>query len=447
MSASTSTISSMQLPIVLPIGTVESGSSVQTGTASQNRNASRRGMLLVLPAPFCRQGDKFFFELQACNGIEQWADHFGSVVVVAPMLPDGKVEQEKNIAWRDTATLNQPERFELIPVPWAYSIKLFATHYSATRKLLADLIDRSQYLQFPLGGLFGDWGSVAALEAYRQHRAYAIHTDLVEDQAIRNLAQGKPWRTQIKESLLATLAKNYYGQVIQRSSLALLHGEDCYAAYSGLCTKSFLVHDTHTKPDDTITAADLTRKLKDAVIAPTLRICYTGRMVAMKAPLDWVRAIGKARELGANVQATWLGDGDLRQDMERLLAELGLEDCIELVGYEDDRHKVLQALRDAHLLMFTHVTPESPRCLIEAFVSGTAIVGYHSRYAESLTQDGGGALVPIHHWQQLGEVLRDLWCDRSRLTQMIAQAAEKRSRFNDQAVFQERSELIKQHLS
>jgi glycosyltransferase involved in cell wall biosynthesis len=452
MTASTSTVSSMHSPIVLPIGTIESWSPIQTASTSQNRNASRRGMLLVLPAPFCRQGSKFFFELQACNGIEQWADHFGSVVVVAPLLPDARVEQEKNVAWRDTATLAQPERFELIPVPWAYSIKLFATHYAATRKLLAGLIDRCQYLQFPLGGLFGDWGSVAALEAYQQHRAYAIHTDLVEDQVIRQLAQGKPWRTRIKEGMLATLAKNYYGQIIQRSSLALLHGEDCYAAYSGLCAKSFLVHDTHTKPEDTITAVDLARKLKDAAgldsaITPTLRICYTGRMVAMKAPLDWIRAIGKARDLGAKVQATWLGDGDLRQDMERLITELGLEDCIELLGYEDDRHKVLQALRDAHLLLFTHVTPESPRCLIEAFVSGTAIVGYESRYAESLTQDGGGALVPIHRWHQLGEVLRDLWRDRHRLVQLIEQAAAKRSRFNDQAVFQERSELIKQHLS
>ena len=98
-------------------------------------------------------------------------------------------------------------------------------------------------------------------------------------------------------------------------------------------------------------------------------------------------------------------------------------------------------------MLFTHVTSESPRCLIEAFVSGTAIVGYHSRYAEELTQNGGGALVPIHDWQQLGTLLQELWCDRPRLTQLVEQAAAQRARFNDEAVFQERSELIKRFLT
>jgi glycosyltransferase involved in cell wall biosynthesis len=442
MAASPLPVSSM--PIGLSLDRV-TGSWERTQGVSQNLGVSRKGMLLVLPAPFSRRDNQLFFELQACNGIERWADHFGSVVVAAPMLPDAMNDQ--NITWRDTATLEGRERFELIPIPWAYSIKLFAQHYRSTRQRIAELIDRCQYLQFPLGGLFGDWGSVAAMEAHRQRRAYAIHTDLVEDQAIQQLAKEKNWRGQIKGRLLARLAEKYYKRIIQRSSLALLHGEDCYAAYSPLCSSSFLVHDTHTKPEDTITDADLSQKLQAVATAPTLRICYTGRMVAMKAPLDWVRAIGQARDLGVNIHATWLGDGELRPEMEALIAQLGLEDCIDLAGYEDERHKVLQALREAHLLLFTHITPESPRCLIEAFVSGTAIVGYHSRYAENLIESGGGALVPIQDWQQLGNLLRDLWHDRPQLARLIEQAAAQRGRFNDQAVFQERSELIKQHLS
>jgi glycosyltransferase involved in cell wall biosynthesis len=191
--------------------------------------------------------------------------------------------------------------------------------------------------------------------------------------------------------------------------------------------------------------------------------------VPMKAPLDWVRAIGRARELGVEIQATWLGDGDLREQVEQLVEQLGLGDCIELAGYEDDRSAVLQRLRSAHLMLFTHVTTESPRCLVEALVSGTAIVGYYSRYAEELTHDGGGAFVPVPDWRQLGERLRDLWgdggngeadpcgngeadpcgngeADRLQLRQLIEAAAAKRMRFNDRVVFQERSDLIKRYL-
>lgn len=414
---------------------------------SEHPKVSRSGMLLVLPAPFYRVEGKLFFELQACNGIEKWADHFDKIVVVAPILPDEIAEQEKTTAWRDTATLAQLERFELVPVPWAYSVKLFIKHYASTRRLLAGLIDRCQYLQFPLGGLFGDWGAVAALEAQRQHRPYAIHTDLVEDQVVLQLARGKNWKSRLKGSLLSLITKNYYRGIIQRSSLALLHGEDCYAAYSSLCKRSFLVHDTHTKPEDAISQEALTRKVQALATDRTLRICYTGRMAPMKAPLDWVRAIGKARDLGVEVQATWLGDGILRDEMQQLIVELALEDCVDLVGYESDRHKVLQRIQSAHLMLFTHITSESPRCLIEALVSGTAIVGYHSRYAEELTQDGSGVLVPVHDWQQLGKLLKDVWRDRPRLTKLVEQAAAKRTRFNDEAVFRERSELIKRYLS
>jgi glycosyltransferase involved in cell wall biosynthesis len=414
---------------------------------SEHPKVPRSGMLLVLPAPFYRVEGKLVLESQACNGIERWADHFGKVVVVAPMLPDEIAEQERTIVWRDTETLSQPERFELISVPWAYSIKLFMKHYASTRQLLAGLIDRCQYLQFPLGGLFGDWGAVAALEAQRQHRPYAVHTDLVEEQVILQLAQGKDWKSQLKGRFFSLIAKNYYKGIIRRSSLALLHGEDCHTAYGGLCTRSFLVHDIHTKPEDAISQKALAEKVQELAIDRTLRICYTGRMVPMKAPLDWVRAIGEARDLGAEVKATWVGDGDLRDEMQQLIVELGLEDCIELVGYESDRQQVLQHIRSAHLMLFTHITSESPRCLIEAFVSGTAIVGYYSRYAEDLTQDGGGAFVPTHDWHQLGRLLKDLWSDRPRLITMVEQAAAKRTHFNDEVVFQERSELIKRYLS
>jgi glycosyltransferase involved in cell wall biosynthesis len=403
----------------------------------------RLGMLIVLPAPFSMQQGKLMFELQACNGVEKWADHFGKVVVVAPLLPDEIVAREKTLVWRDAATLAQPDRIEWVPVPWAYTIK----HYRKTRKLLSELINRCQYLQFPLGGLFGDWGAVAAIEAYRQQRPYAIHTDLVEDRVIVQLSEGQDWKRWLKGQLFSLMAKNYYGWIIQRSSLALLHGEDCHAAYSPLCQRSFLVHDTHTKPEDAVSEELLTQKLEALTTDRTLRICYAGRMVPMKAPLDWVRAIGRAKELGVEVQATWLGDGILRDEVQQLVMELELEDCIELAGYQDDRHKVLQSLQSAHLMLFTHVTAESPRCLIEAFVSGTAIVGYYSRYAEELTHDGGGALVPVQDWQQLGDRLRDLWRDRAELRRLIEQAAAKRTRFNDQAVFQERSDLIKRYLT
>lgn len=98
-------------------------------------------------------------------------------------------------------------------------------------------------------------------------------------------------------------------------------------------------------------------------------------------------------------------------------------------------------------MLFTHITPESPRCLIESFVCGTPIVGYHSLYAEDLVQElGGGLLVPIHHWKELGELMATLSNNRQQLITLIQSAANNGLRFNDESLFQERSKFIKQYI-
>jgi glycosyltransferase involved in cell wall biosynthesis len=408
---------------------------------------TQKGMFLVLHPPLRVKDGRLLWDAQACNGLEQWADNFGSVIVAAPAIPEAVAELDKTIVWRDTATLQNPERFEFVQLPWAYSLPEFLRTYRATRKLFAELIQRCQYLQFAIGGLVGDWAAVAALEARKQGRKYAIHADRVEHQVVLQVAKGARLKSRLAAGIGSPLMAQLEKHVIEHAELGLWHGKDCYAVYSPFCRNSYVIHDVHTKVSDAITPAAFAAKVKSAFTDPTLRICYAGRISTMKAPLEWVRAIGVARDLGVNLQAIWFGNGDLMDEMRALISELKLDSCIELYGLERDRSKLLQKIRDAHLMPFTHITPESPRCLIESLVSGTPIVGYESQYVEELTEHhGGGAFVPVHAWQQLGELIAALYHDRSRLAQLIEEAGTNGARFNDEAVFHERSQLIKQHL-
>jgi glycosyltransferase involved in cell wall biosynthesis len=404
-------------------------------------------MLLVLHAPFRIQDGQIWWDSQACNGAEQWADSFGSVIVAAPVISEALAVQNTTTVWRNTATLNRLERFELVPLPWAYSLPQFLQTYARTRQQLAQLVQRCRYIQVAIGGLFGDWAAVAALEAHRQSRKCAVHADRVEHRVVLNLAQQAGWRKQLQAKVHSSLMARFERYVIQRSSLGLWHGQDCYAAYSPFCAASYVIHDVHIKPETAISPEDLNRKLAEVSQIPILQICYAGRIAPMKAPLDWVRALDQARSLGVLFRATWFGDGKLKADMQALIAELALDDWIELYGFESNQDKLLARMRQAHLMLFTHITPESPRCLIEALASGTPIVGYASAYTEELTAtQGGGSFVPIQDWQSLGQRLADLHSDRPRLQRLIRAAAANGARFNDRAVFQQRSELIKQHL-
>lgn len=411
-------------------------------------NLEPKELLLVLPVPFRVQGNQLLFESQACNGLERWADNFGSVIVVAPIMPEYLAQEEKNIVWQDTQSLANPERFEFVPLPWAYSTKDFILCYGAVRATLGRLIKRSHYLQFAIGGLFGDWAAIAALEARQQGRAYAIHTDRVEHQVMRRTVGDVKLKTKLKTTVFATLMEGYHKHIIKNCALGLWHGKDCYTAYSPFCSNSHLIHDVHTKASDIISPQALSAKAQQVKSDETLRICYAGRLESMKAPFDWVLAIETALKLGVKLQATWIGDGSMFELTRRMIAQRGLGDEIQLLGFESNRQKVLQKIRESHLMLFTHITPESPRCLIESLTCGTPIIGYQSQYASDLVQDfGGGMFAPINGWKRLGELLVDLASDRQQLSQLIVQAGKNGTRFHDQAVFQERSNLIKKHLT
>ena len=407
----------------------------------------QKGMLLVLPVPFRAKGEQLFVESQACHGLEQWANNFESVVVAAPIMPESLAEQDKTMTWVNTATLTDPKRFDLVPLPWAYSLWDFFSCYSSVRADLAALISRCRYLQFAIGGLVGDWAAIAALEAHKQGRAYAIHADRVEHKVILQVTKGARLQTRMKVRVFAPLMASYHKRIIKRSALGLWNGEDCYLAYSPFCDNSYLIHDLHTKPSDCISVMELSEKSKRAKLDQTIRICYAGRIDPMKAPMDWVQAVARARDLGVNLHATWMGDGVLFEEMKAMIANRGLNSAIELTGFEQDRDKLLKRIRESHIMLFTHVTQESPRCLIESLVCGTPIIGYQSRYSEALVKDfGGGIFVPINDWEKLGDLLVALSKDRQRLSQMIENAGENGARFNDEAVFQKRSELLKKYL-
>ncbi|MCC6695796.1 MAG: glycosyltransferase [Candidatus Hydrogenedentes bacterium] len=404
-------------------------------------------MLLVLPVPVRICDGVVLFEAQACNGVERWADNFASLVIAVPVIPESLVQADGSSAWVDVSALPCRDRVEFVPLPWAYRWATFLKTYSRTRRTLGDCIARCRYLQFAFYGLAGDWASVAAREAMWQGRSYAVHTDNVAHEFSVRSAAGHGRLRRLRARIEAPVMQRYHRGIVRRCTLGLWHGYDCYQAYSPYCANSHNIHDVHTKPEDAISEAEYADKALHALHDPALRVCYVGRVTGIKAPLDWVRALAHARDRGAALRAKWLGDGPLLEEMRALARELGLGESLDTPGFVSDRAAVLAALRDAHLLLFTHLTPESPRCLLEALISGTPIAGYGNAFATDLVQGhGGGVFVSTGDWRALGDALVQLAADRARLSNLIAEAGANGRRFNDATVFRERSELIKRYL-
>lgn len=407
-------------------------------------------ILLVLPVAFRKNANgDLQIEKQACNGIDRWADNFKKVTVACPTLDENFFQSENTtIEYVPASTLQSFERVELIPLPNSHKIK----DYIKAKKLLSDLIGRNQYLCFAIGGLLGDWASLAATQAIRLRRPYAVWTDRVEHQVVKNSYQDRHGlrrayrflRDRLLQSWLMSMAEQY---IISRADLGLFHGMDCFAAYKPLCRESHLVHNIHLKETDRISPEALQEKIKRIKAGQAIRIAYAGRVAAMKGPFDWIETMSQLESMGIDFTATWLGDGPLLEKARQQLKLRNLDDRVSFPGHQGQKDKLLLSFRESDIFVFCHKTPESPRCLIEAMLSGTPIVGYNSPYPEDLLKGVSSKLLtPKDDTESLAKTIERLDKNRDELAKAIEYCHHISENYTDQAVFKHRSHLIKQHL-
>jgi len=332
------------------------------------------------------------------------------------------------------------DRLSFVPLPQAWTPHVFVGRIPETVWLLRGEIAKADYLHFAIGGLWGDWASVAAITARAMGRPFAVWTDRVESDVHRKRAAEKKGARWLYTAMTATLMKIYETRIIRLSSLGLFHGADCFEAYREFCVKPHLVHNIHIGPTLHIQSSRLEERLSTR--DGPLRIAYSGRVHRDKGVRDWIEAIRIAVLSNCDISATWFGDGP--EICAAKEASRGLP--ISFPGTLP-HGQLLEELKTFDVFVFCHKTLESPRCLIEALACGLPIVGYHSPYpAQLISASGGGALVPKDDIKAVAaEIARverrpELLCDLSR------RARQDGSTFTDEAVFEHRSLLMKEFL-
>jgi glycosyltransferase involved in cell wall biosynthesis len=412
--------------------------------------------LLVLPLPIRVVEGQVLYDLQSRDSLVRYLDNFDTVIVACPRMTESRVPENKSFVWVPVDDLL--DRVQFIPLPEYGSIAKFIRDYPATARLLRRAIDASKYVQFALGGGNGglehDWAAVAAEQAIKAGRKFALLTDADSAAACRVRAdalQGvAALPRRLKLLLKAHLVRLWQHRLIARCDLLFCNGLDTYRAFVPVCRSPEVarkINDFQIGADKYLGESEMERKSEDARLRSELRVCYAGRVEPAKAPLDWVRAIHEARARGAAVRAVWLGDGSLLAEMRGEVERLGLSGVLETPGFVADRDRVIATIRDADLMLFTHIEPESPRVLIEALMSACAIVGYDRPHPSDLISvHGGGILAPLGDWRALGGALAALASDRARLADLIRRAWRDGGRFNSDVMSRDRCTLIRERL-
>ncbi len=404
------------------------------------------GLLLDVGVPFMEGPNGLLVEAQALNGIRLWSTHFGHVTVCAPIQAPGDAFNATSV-YVDPAELLATGRVSLEAFPWGYHVLDHFRYRTEVRRRYEALVTQHRYLCFTNLGSFGAWGSFGVEASIRQGKPFAIWLDLVVHEWVKSDrgASSDSLRSKVK----SILAKRATDLAVAHCNLGLFHGKTVYDAYAPFCRQPELVHDIHISPRDEISDDMIATRLASRNRGGKFHVGYLGRAHPMKAPLQWIEAIAiVAKSIGsARLKATWLGDGPLLEPARERVRELGLESVIEFRGFVADRGEILDFLRAQDVFAFCHVTPESPRCLIEALISGLPIVGYDSSYARELVEGRGGALLsgmgdPV----ALAANLIGLAEEHVALERLTWEAASNRGIYNDEAVFRHRSELIHQYL-
>ena len=207
--------------------------------------------------------------------------------------------------------------------------------------------------------------------------------------------------------------------------------------------KPHCIYDTHTQISDQITPESLARKQRRIVDGSPLNIVYVGRAAAMKGPGDWLETLEQLHRRQVPFRATWIGDGPELSKMRERLAGSDLSGAVHLPGFESNRNTLLRTMRESDLLLFCHKTPESPRCLIEALVSGCPLVGYETAYSRGLVQARGGAvLAPQDNIAILAQRVVELHKDRPALAGLVSDAAASGEMYNENALYSHRASLM-----
>lgn len=172
-----------------------------------------------------------------------------------------------------------------------------------------------------------------------------------------------------------------------------------------------------------------------------------GLLTENKGHIDLIRAFARQFAGNADVELRIGGDGPIRSKLERLTADLGVNDKVVFLGMlsRDEVRKEMQAC-DAFVLSSHYET--FGIVLIEALACGKPVVATHCGGPECIVHDGNGLLVPVHDEIALGNAMSTLRLSLSRYDPEVIRN-DCIARFGPRAVIDQLTSLYQKvlHLS
>ncbi len=165
------------------------------------------------------------------------------------------------------------------------------------------------------------------------------------------------------------------------------------------------------------------------------RLLAVGRLDPIKGFDRLIRCFAAVRAERPDWSLRIVGDGAQREELERLIGELGLGDAVVLTGRQDAAGVEAEMKRASLFAMSSH-SEGFPFVLLEALSCALPVVAYDVRVgpAAVITPGVDGFLVPDGDRQAFASSLLELMDDEPRRREMARAAVEKAHRFSRERV-------------
>jgi len=104
-----------------------------------------------------------------------------------------------------------------------------------------------------------------------------------------------------------------------------------------------------------------------------------------KSPQDFIRLAYLSRDTAAHIKFVLVGDGALRQDIERLISKFNLEKEVVLTGWRRDIPHLLAAF---DVLVLTSLWEGLPIVILEAMAASLAVIATNTGGIEEIVKNG-----------------------------------------------------------
>ena len=148
----------------------------------------------------------------------------------------------------------------------------------------------------------------------------------------------------------------------------------------------------------------------------TLVVGFIGRFEEVKGPDIALQVMNKVLRQRKDAFFLFVGDGSMRDGLEKQVAELGLSDMVSITGWREDISRLLKAM---DLFLLTSRNEGQGRVLVEAMATGLPIVATDTGGVSEVVVDGlSGILTALGDVESTASAVIELLGSGDRRTQL-----------------------------